>query len=181
MWNWNMWYFTCVFGTCDISHVKLCVSHVKFHMWNFTCEFGTCEFGTCDISHVNTCEIMCFTCEVSHVKFHMWNFTCEFGTCEFEYVIFHMWTHVKLCVSHVKLHMWNFTCEVSHANLEHVKHNFTCEISHVKNSHVKFHTCEIMWNFCKGEVLKTARAQRSRDVFKTEGTVFLIRSEATGK
>jgi hypothetical protein len=113
-----MWEIMCF--TCEVSHVnlehffnlehvifhmstlvKLCVSHVKFHMWNFTCEFGTCDF-----SHVNTCEIMCL---------------------------------------HVKLHMWNFTCEVSHLNLEHVKHNFTCEISHVE-----FHTCEIMWNFCKG-------------------------------
>ena len=35
-------------------------------------------------------------------------------------------------------------------NLEHVKHNFTCEKSRVPNSHVQFHTCEIMWNFCKG-------------------------------
>jgi hypothetical protein len=45
-----------------VTHMKLCISHVKFHMWNFTCEFGTCEFGTCDFSHV---------------KFHMWSFTCE--------------------------------------------------------------------------------------------------------
>ena len=31
------------------------------------------------------------------------------------------------------------------------------------------------------EVLKTARARRARDVFKTEGTVFLIGTEAAGK
>jgi hypothetical protein len=30
-------------------------------------------------------------------------------------------------------------------------------------------------------VLKTARARRARDVFKTEGTVFLIRTDAAGK
>jgi hypothetical protein len=30
-------------------------------------------------------------------------------------------------------------------------------------------------------VLKTARARRARDVFKTEGTAFLIRTDAAGK
>jgi hypothetical protein len=31
------------------------------------------------------------------------------------------------------------------------------------------------------EVLKTARSRRARDVFKTEGTVFLIRTDGVGK
>jgi hypothetical protein len=31
------------------------------------------------------------------------------------------------------------------------------------------------------EVLKTTRARRARDVFKTEDTVFLIRTDAAGK
>jgi hypothetical protein len=64
MWNWNMWYFTCVFGTCDISHVKfhmlthvkLCVSHVKFHMWIWNMWYITCE-------------------HMWNYVFHMWNFT----------------------------------------------------------------------------------------------------------
>jgi hypothetical protein len=155
MWNWDMWYFTCVFGTCDISHVKLhmsthvklCVWHVKFLICNFTCEFGTCEFGTCNFSHVNTCEIMCFTCEVSHVKFHMWIwnmwiwnmwfFTCEHMwnyvfhmwnfTCEISHVRFHMWIwNMWNIISHVKFHMWKITCSKS-----------TCSISHMW-IHVEF-------------------------------------------
>ena len=36
-------------------------------------------------------------------------------------------------------------------------------------------------SFTGSEVLKTARARRTRDVFKTEGTVFLIRPGAARK
>jgi hypothetical protein len=31
------------------------------------------------------------------------------------------------------------------------------------------------------EVLKTAQAERARDVLKTEGTVFLVQTDAAGK
>jgi hypothetical protein len=136
--------FTCETGTCDISHVK-------FHIMCFIIVFIMCF--TCKVSF--TCEIMCFTCEVSHVKFHMWIwnmwiwnmwlFTCEIMcfTCETSHVKFHMWIwnmwiwNMWNIISHVKFHMWNFTCEKSH----------------VPNSHVQFHTCEIMWNFCKGIII----------------------------
>jgi hypothetical protein len=133
MWNWNMWYFTCVFGTCDVSHVKfhmlthvqLCVSHVKFHMWIWNMWIWNMWFGTCE---KNTCEIMCFTCEIAHVNLIG---TCEFGTCDFS----HVNTYEIMCLtcetSHVKFHMWIW-------NMWNII------------SHVKFHTCEIMWNFCKG-------------------------------
>ena len=44
-----------------------------------------------------------------------------------------------------------------------------------------FTGCEVRMRKTVPEVLKTARARRARDVFKTEGTVFLIRTEAAGK
>ena len=44
-----------------------------------------------------------------------------------------------------------------------------------------FTGCEVRMRKTVPELLKTARARRARDVFKTEGTVFLIRTEAAGK
>jgi hypothetical protein len=40
---------------------------------------------------------------------------------------------------------------------------------------------EVLMGKTVPEVLKTARARRARDVFKTEGTFFLIRTDAAGK
>jgi hypothetical protein len=44
-----------------------------------------------------------------------------------------------------------------------------------------FTCCEIRMRKTVPEVLKMARDRRARDVFKTEGTVFLIRTDAAGK
>ncbi len=47
-----------------------------------------------------------------------------------------------------------------------------------------FTGCEVRMRKTAPSVLKTTlalRARRARVVFKTEGTVFLIRTEATGK
>jgi hypothetical protein len=44
-----------------------------------------------------------------------------------------------------------------------------------------FTGCEVRMRKTVPEVLKTARARRARDVLKTEGTVFLIRTDAAGK
>ncbi len=49
------------------------------------------------------------------------------------------------------------------------------------NIYMLFTGCEVRMRKTVPEVLKTARARRARDVFKTEGTVFLIRTEAAGK
>jgi hypothetical protein len=50
-----------------------------------------------------------------------------------------------------------------------------------KNKYMLFTGCEVRMRKTVPEVLKTARARRARDVFKTEGTVFLIRTDAAGK
>jgi hypothetical protein len=44
-----------------------------------------------------------------------------------------------------------------------------------------FTGCEVRMRKTVPEVLKTAQVRRARDVFKTEGTVFLIRTDAAGK
>jgi hypothetical protein len=75
--------FTCVFGTCDISHVKfhmsthvkLCVSHIKFLMWNFTCVKLNMWIW----------NMWLFTCEhMWNYVFHMWSFTCEISHVNLE-------------------------------------------------------------------------------------------------
>ena len=48
---------------------------------------------------------------------------------------------------------------------------------YTKNRYMLFTGCEVRMRKTVPEVLKTARARRARDVFKTEGTVFLIRTE----
>jgi hypothetical protein len=50
-----------------------------------------------------------------------------------------------------------------------------------RNIYMLFTGCEVRMRKTVPEVLKTARARRARDVFKTEGTVFLIRTDAAGK
>jgi hypothetical protein len=44
-----------------------------------------------------------------------------------------------------------------------------------------FTGCEVRMRKTVPEVLKTARARRAWDVLKTEGTDFLIRTDAAGK
>jgi hypothetical protein len=44
-----------------------------------------------------------------------------------------------------------------------------------------FTGCEVRIRKTVPEVLKTARARRTRDVFKSDGTVFFIRTDAAGK
>jgi hypothetical protein len=44
-----------------------------------------------------------------------------------------------------------------------------------------FTSSEVRMRKTVPEVLKTARARKARDVFKTEGTAFLIRTDASGK
>ena len=48
-------------------------------------------------------------------------------------------------------------------------------------TYMLFTGCEDRMKQTVPEVLKTARARRARDVFKTEGTVFLIQTEAAQK
>ena len=64
----------------------------------------------------------------------------------------------------------NSTCDFEACEIPHVIRmwNLTCEISHVSKSHVKFHTCESMWNFCKG-----IKKLRSRMQFKGDFLPFL--------
>ena len=54
-------------------------------------------------------------------------------------------------------------------------------ILYISGIYMLFTGCEVRMRKTVPEVLKTARARRARDVFKTEGTIFLIRTEAAGK
>ena len=49
------------------------------------------------------------------------------------------------------------------------------------HTYMLFTGCEVRMRKTVPAVLKTARARRARDVFKTKGTVFLIRTEAASK
>jgi hypothetical protein len=51
-------------------------------------------------------------------------------------------------------------------------------VHHQVNKYMLFTGCEVRMRKTVPEVLKTARARRARDLFKTEGTDFLILTEA---
>ena len=119
----------------------------KSYVWNFTCmnlyvQPHMCgiphmwAFTRVDLEHVN----------VTHVTFHM----CEVLTCGN--------SHIKMCsLTRVDLEHVKLTCVKFHMCELHM-----CANPHVPNPHVQFHTCEIMWIFCKGGSMWNVSPRRRR-------------------